>query len=41
VHDAVPKEGERPTTAVFNGPMFGGPTADTMWLRLSHHAYRD
>ncbi|MEV1247666.1 family 43 glycosylhydrolase [Nonomuraea sp. NPDC049750] len=36
------KEGERPTTtpptAVFNGPMFGGPTADTMWLRLSHHA---
>ena len=36
------KEGERPTTtpptAVFNGPMFGAPTADTMWLRLSHHA---
>ncbi|MGP3925077.1 family 43 glycosylhydrolase [Streptomyces sp. 8N616] len=35
------KEGERPTTtpptAVANGPMFGGPTADTMWLRLSHH----
>jgi arabinan endo-1,5-alpha-L-arabinosidase len=33
------KEGERPTTtpptAVFNGPMFGGPTLDTMWLRLS------
>ncbi|MFK0168912.1 family 43 glycosylhydrolase [Streptomyces sp. NPDC090306] len=35
------KEGERPTTtpptAVANGPMFGGPTADTMWLRLTHH----
>jgi beta-xylosidase len=36
------KEGERPTTtpptAVANAPMFGGPTADTMWLRLSKHA---
>ncbi|MFI9780189.1 family 43 glycosylhydrolase [Streptomyces sp. NPDC051956] len=36
------KEGERPTTtpptAVANGPMFGGPTADTMWIRLSYHA---
>ncbi|MGW0200936.1 family 43 glycosylhydrolase [Nonomuraea sp. NPDC003201] len=35
------KEGERPTTtpptAVFNGPMFGGPTAGTMWLRMSYH----
>lgn len=35
------KEGERPTTtppaAVANGPMFGGPTAGTMWLRLTHH----
>ncbi|MEW1693269.1 family 43 glycosylhydrolase [Streptomyces sp. NPDC091265] len=35
------KEGERPTTspptAVANGPMFAGPTAGTMWLRLSHH----
>lgn len=35
------KEGERPTTtpptAVANAPMFGGPTADTLWLRLVHH----
>ncbi|MEV1175320.1 family 43 glycosylhydrolase [Nonomuraea sp. NPDC049784] len=35
------KEGERPTAtppaAVFNGPMFGGPAADTMWLRMSYH----
>ncbi|MFC4005914.1 family 43 glycosylhydrolase [Nonomuraea purpurea] len=35
------KEGERPTTtpptAVFTAPMFGGPTARTMWLRLSYH----
>ncbi|WP_206061222.1 hypothetical protein [Nonomuraea basaltis] len=35
------KEGERPTTtpptAVFNGPMFGGPAAETMWLRMSYH----
>ncbi|MGP3911695.1 family 43 glycosylhydrolase [Nonomuraea sp. 10N515B] len=35
------KEGERPTTtpptAVFNGPMFGGPAASTMWLRMSYH----
>ncbi|MYX76107.1 family 43 glycosylhydrolase [Streptomyces sp. SID3915] len=35
------KEGERPTTtpptAVANAPMFGGPTADTMWLRLAYH----
>lgn len=35
------KEGERPTTtpptAVAGGPMFAGPTADTMWLRLTHH----
>ncbi|WNI26553.1 family 43 glycosylhydrolase [Streptomyces sp. ITFR-16] len=34
------KEGERPTTspptAVANGPMFAGPTAGTMWLRLTH-----
>ncbi|MFF1837181.1 family 43 glycosylhydrolase [Streptomyces sp. NPDC058231] len=34
------KEGERPTTTpptpVANGPMFGGPTADTLWLRLTH-----
>ncbi|MCT2581565.1 family 43 glycosylhydrolase [Actinophytocola gossypii] len=36
------KEGERPTTTpptpVANAPMFGGPAADTMWLRLSFHA---
>ncbi|MFC5823906.1 family 43 glycosylhydrolase [Nonomuraea insulae] len=35
------KEGERPTTtppiAVANQPMFGGPAAETMWLRLSYH----
>ncbi|SEF78720.1 Beta-xylosidase [Nonomuraea solani] len=35
------KEGERPTTtppmAVANAPMFGGPAAETMWLRLSYH----
>ncbi|MFE4453686.1 family 43 glycosylhydrolase [Streptomyces sp. NPDC056796] len=35
------KEGERPTTtpptAVANAPMFGGPTADTMWLRMTYH----
>ncbi|MFJ8976792.1 family 43 glycosylhydrolase [Streptomyces sp. NPDC102282] len=35
------KEGERPTTtpptAVANAPMFGGPTADTMWLRMAYH----
>ncbi|WP_223166808.1 family 43 glycosylhydrolase [Nonomuraea sp. SYSU D8015] len=35
------KEGERPTTtpptAVFSGPMFGGPAASTMWLRMSYH----
>ncbi|MEV0848882.1 family 43 glycosylhydrolase [Streptomyces sp. NPDC049954] len=35
------KEGERPTTTpptpVANAPMFGGPTADTLWLRLAHH----
>ncbi|MFF4616987.1 DUF1349 domain-containing protein [Nonomuraea jabiensis] len=35
------KEGERPTTTpptgVFNGPMFGGPAAGTMWLRMSYH----
>ena len=35
------KEGEAPTTspptAVANAPMFDGPTADTMWLRLSYH----
>ncbi|NJP97398.1 DUF1349 domain-containing protein [Nonomuraea sp. FMUSA5-5] len=34
------EEGERPTTtppiAVANGPMFGGPAAETMWLRLSY-----
>lgn len=34
------KEGERPTTSpptpVAGAPMFGGPTADTMWLRLSY-----
>lgn len=35
------KEGEAPTTtpptAVANAPMFGGPTADTLWLRLARH----
>ncbi|WP_329213619.1 family 43 glycosylhydrolase [Streptomyces sp. NBC_00683] len=35
------KEGERPTTtpptAVANAPMFGGPTADTLWLRMTYH----
>ncbi|MFE6936122.1 hypothetical protein ACFVDT_29285 [Streptomyces sp. NPDC057699] len=35
------KEGERPTTtpptAVANAPMFGGPPADTMWLRMAYH----
>ncbi|MFW6692318.1 family 43 glycosylhydrolase [Streptomyces sp. MAR4 CNX-425] len=35
------KEGARPTTSpptpVANAPMFGGPTADRMWLRLSYH----
>lgn len=35
------KEGERPTTTpptpLARGPMFGGPTANTMWLRLTHH----
>ncbi|MFD9811200.1 family 43 glycosylhydrolase [[Kitasatospora] papulosa] len=35
------KEGERPTTtpptAVANAPMFGGPTADTMWMRMAYH----
>ncbi|NHC13297.1 family 43 glycosylhydrolase [Motilibacter sp. E257] len=35
------KEAERPTTvpatAVFNGPMFGGPPAVTTWLRLAYH----
>ncbi|MFF1567926.1 family 43 glycosylhydrolase [Streptomyces sp. NPDC058293] len=34
------KEGPRPTTSpptpVASAPMFGGPTADTMWLRLSY-----
>ncbi|WP_220449538.1 DUF1349 domain-containing protein [Nonomuraea longispora] len=35
------KEGERPTTTPpvsdANGAMFGGPAAETMWLRLSYH----
>lgn len=35
------KEAERPTTTpptpVFYGPMFGGPAAPTMWLRLFYH----
>ncbi|MGC7096083.1 family 43 glycosylhydrolase [Amycolatopsis lurida] len=35
------KEGPRPTTTpptpVAGAPMFGGPAADTLWLRLSHH----
>ncbi|AVH55083.1 MULTISPECIES: family 43 glycosylhydrolase [Streptomyces] len=35
------REGARPTTSpplpVAYGPMFGGPTADTLWLRLSCH----
>ncbi|PSL06681.1 glycosyl hydrolase family 43 [Haloactinopolyspora alba] len=34
------KEAERPTTTppidVFTGPMFGGPAADTTWLRLAY-----
>jgi NitT/TauT family transport system ATP-binding protein len=29
--------GRRPPTVVFSGPMFGGPAADTMWLRMSYH----
>ncbi|WNF00406.1 family 43 glycosylhydrolase [Streptomyces luomodiensis] len=36
------KEGERPTTTpptpVAYGPMFGGPPAGTLWMRLSYHA---
>ncbi|MEU0782728.1 family 43 glycosylhydrolase [Streptomyces sp. NPDC006173] len=36
------KEGARPTTtpptAVAYGPMFGGPAADTLWMRLAYHA---
>ncbi|MGP4006009.1 family 43 glycosylhydrolase [Streptomyces sp. 4N124] len=36
------KEGARPTTTpptpVAYGPMFGGPAADTVWMRLSYHA---
>ncbi|NBE95577.1 arabinan endo-1,5-alpha-L-arabinosidase [Nonomuraea sp. KC401] len=35
------KEGERPTATPpisdANGAMFGGPAAETMWLRLSYH----
>ncbi|MFJ8148669.1 family 43 glycosylhydrolase [Streptomyces sp. NPDC096048] len=35
------KEGPRPTTdpplPVASAPMFGGPTADIMWLRLRYH----
>ncbi|MBB5159606.1 beta-xylosidase [Saccharopolyspora phatthalungensis] len=35
------KVGERPATAparpIVTGPMFGGPTADTMWLRMTEH----
>ncbi|MFI0816325.1 family 43 glycosylhydrolase [Streptomyces sp. NPDC021098] len=35
------KEGERPTTTpptpVAYGPMFGGPPADTLWMRMSYH----
>lgn len=38
------KEGARPTTTpptpVAYGPMFGGPAAETTWLRLSYHADR-
>ncbi|MFD9462464.1 hypothetical protein [Streptomyces sp. NPDC060027] len=36
------KEGPRPTTtpptAVAYGPMFGGPAAGTLWMRLAYHA---
>ncbi|MFG3102132.1 hypothetical protein ACGFZL_16650 [Streptomyces sp. NPDC048182] len=36
------KEGARPTTSppqpVAYGPMFGGPAAGTLWMRLSYHA---
>jgi beta-xylosidase len=36
------KEGARPTTtpptAVAYGPMFGGPAAGTLWMRLAYHA---
>ncbi len=36
------KEGARPTTtpptAVAYGPMFGGPAARTLWMRLAYHA---
>lgn len=35
------KEAERPTTvpptAVFSGPMFGGPPSGTTWMRLAYH----
>lgn len=38
------KEAERPTTVpptpVFNGPMFGGPPAETTWLRLAYRLDR-
>ncbi|WP_320781777.1 family 43 glycosylhydrolase [Streptomyces sp. CRN 30] len=36
------KEGARPTTTpptpVAYGPMFGGPAAETLWMRLAYHA---
>ncbi|MFE7168144.1 family 43 glycosylhydrolase [Streptomyces sp. NPDC057616] len=36
------KEGARPTTtpptAVAYGPMFGGPAAGTLWMRMAYHA---
>lgn len=38
------KEGPRPTTTpptpVAYGPMFGGPPAGTLWMRLAYHADR-
>ncbi|WP_220503727.1 family 43 glycosylhydrolase [Microbispora sp. H13382] len=32
-----PRPGTTPPTAVANGPMFGGPAAQTTWLRLLYH----
>ncbi|XVQ85697.1 family 43 glycosylhydrolase [Microbispora siamensis] len=32
-----PRPGTTPPTAVANAPMFGGPAAETTWLRLLYH----